>query len=163
MALALFIFSETSPAAAGTATSVNPVTNQASFLPNGVAGPLGDYDAVDITADITGATGGTLDVYVQISNDNGQNWYDVVHFAQATAGHAIASYQAPISNSTATTAPTVVGKNLSPALTAGAVVNGAFGDRMRLVMVAGSGTSAGAPVKVTIAPQRSGSTASQGG
>ncbi len=41
-------------------------------------------------------------------------------------------------------------------------MNGAFSDRMRLVMVAGAGTSAGAPVNVTIAPQRNGG-ASAGG
>jgi hypothetical protein len=34
------------------------------------------------------------------------------------------------------------------------VVNGAFSDRLRLVMVAGVSTTAGAPVVVRICPQR---------
>ncbi len=166
MSRACWIFNETSPSAAGTAASSQPVENQASFLPNGVAGPMSDYDAVDIVADLVGATGGTLNVYVQGSPDDGRNWYDIVAFKQLAPGASAVSYQAPISNAVATTAPSVVGKNLTPALSpgsTGAVVNGAFSDRMRLVMVAGSGTSAGAQVLVRIAPQRSASPASQGG
>lgn len=154
MARALFIFNETSPAAAGTSASSQPVQNAGSNFPIGVAGPMSDYDAVDVIADLTGATGGTLDVYLQISPDDGQNWYDIIHFSQLAAGAALASYQAPLSNATVTNSPIKVGKNLSPALAASTVVNGAFSDRMRLVMVAGSGTSAGAPVVVRIAPQR---------
>jgi hypothetical protein len=155
MGRACWIFNETSPAAAGTAASSQAVENQASFLSNGVAGPMSDYDAVDIVAEFGGATGGTLDVYVQGSPDDGRNWYDIAHFTQAASGTGAKIYQAPISNSTTTTTPQTVGKNLSPALAANTVVNGAFSDRMRLVMVAGSSTSAGAAVKVTIAPQRS--------
>lgn len=156
MSRACWIFNETSPAAAGTAVSSQAVQNQASFLPNGVAGPMSDYDAVDIVADLVGATGGVLDIYVQGSPDDGANWYDIVHFPQLSAGHAAVSYQAPISNATTTTVPIVVGKNLAPALAVNTVVNGAFSDRMRLVMVAGTSTSAGAAVVIRIAPQRSG-------
>lgn len=119
---------------------------------------MANFDAVDVIAELKGATGGTLDVYVQISPDDGNNWYDIIHFAQLAGSAAAIVYQAPISNATATTAPTAVGKNMSPALAgtgsgSPAVVNGAFSDRMRLVMVAGSGTSAGASVVVRVAPQ----------
>jgi hypothetical protein len=164
MSRACFIFNETSPPVAGTAASSQPVQNQAlGYLPNGVAGPMADYDAVDVVADLVGATGGTLDVYVQLSPDDGNNWYDVIHFPQVLAGAAAASYQAPLSNATATTTPIKVGRNLAPALAAGTVVNGAFSDRLRLVMVAGTGTSAGASVTVRVQPQRSGGTHSPGG
>lgn len=157
MGRACWIFNETSPSAAGTVASSLPVENQASNFPNGVAGPMSDYDAVDVVAEFAGATGGTLDVYVQGSPDDGRNWYDIIHFAQAAAASGDKIYQAPLSNATTTTQPFVVGKNLNPALAAGtlSVVNGAFSDRMRLVFVAGSGTTLGTAVKVTIAPQRS--------
>jgi hypothetical protein len=151
---AWFRFIETSPNAAGTAASTQPVQNAAAYLPSGHAGPMQDYDAVDVIAELVGATGGTLDVYLQISPDDGATFYDVVHWPQLTAGGSAVTYQSPISNATTTTAPTVIGKGLVPALAANTVVNGAFSDRMRLIMVAGSSTSAGAVVRVTVAPQR---------
>jgi hypothetical protein len=159
MSRALFVFNETSPSSAGTAASSQPVQSAGSFLPAGVAGPMADYEAVDVIAELVGATGGTLDVYVQLSPDDGLNFYDFVHFAQLAAAASAVVYQAPISNATNTLAPTVVGKNLLPALSGSgtgnpAVVNGAFSDRMRLVMVAGTGTTKGASVVVKIAPQR---------
>jgi hypothetical protein len=157
MALANFVFTETSPAAASTVVSSQPVQNAANSLPAGICGPMQDYDAVDVIAEISGATGGTLDVYLQISPDAAQSWYDLIHFAQAGAGSGVKYYQCPISNATNTTAPVQVGKGLSPVLGAGsaAVVNGAFSDRMRLVFVAGSGTTAGVQVIVRVAPQGS--------
>lgn len=155
MARGTFIFSETSPSAAGTVASSQPVQSAGSNFPAGVAGPMADYDAVDVIAEFGGATGGTLDVYVQISPDDGANWYDIIHFTQAAAASAVKVYQAPISNATTTATPVAVGKNLVPVLAANTVVNGAFSDRMRLVMVAGSGTTLGTIVKVTLAPQRS--------
>jgi hypothetical protein len=150
-----FVFSETSPAAAGTAASSQAVMNAGSFLPAGVAGPMQDFDAVDVTAEITGATGGTLSLYLQLSNDDGQSWYDIIAWPSASAGASVKYYQSPLSNATNTSTPLVVGKNLAPALSPGTVVNGAFSDRLRLVMVAGAGTSAGAPVVVRVSPQRS--------
>jgi hypothetical protein len=156
---AYFAFSETSPASASTAASSQPVQNAGSFLPAGVAGPMQSYDAVDVIAELKGATGGTLDVYLQISPNDGIDWFDLIHWPQLGAGASAVIYQAPISNATATTTTTVVGKNLSPTLgsatpTTGVVVNGAFSDRMRLVMVAGTSTSAGAAVVVRVSPQR---------
>jgi hypothetical protein len=155
MPVANYVFTETSPAAAGTAASSQPVIGGVdNGIPNGVCGLLGDYEAIDIIADLKGATGGALDVYVQNSPDEGVSWYDIIHFQQLAPGGALVSYQAPISNATTTTAPILVGKNLTPALAPGQVVNGAFSDRLRLVMVAGVSTTAGAPVVVRICPQR---------
>jgi hypothetical protein len=154
MSRAIFVFNETSPAAPGTAASSQGVQSAGSFLPAGVAGPMQDYEAVDVLAQLRGATGGTLDVYIQSSPDDGQTWFDLVHFPQLAAGAGQVIYKSPISNTTTTSAPVVVGMNLSPALAVNTVVNGAFSDRMRLVMVAGSGTSVGANVIVRVAPQR---------
>ena len=52
-----------------------------------VAGPsikgLSAYICVRMIADLQGATGGTLDVYLQ--GFDGDDWFDVVHFAQLAA------------------------------------------------------------------------------
>jgi len=149
-------FVETSPAAAGTAASSQPVLGVSdNGLPGGVAGLIGDYEGAELIAELVGATGGTLDVYVQLSPDSGNNFYDVIHFPQLSAGASAVIYQSPLSTATNTATPIVVGKNLVPALAANTVVNGAFTDRLRLVMKAGSGTSAGAQVVVRVCPQRS--------
>jgi len=154
--IAQFVFSETSPAAAGTAPSSAPVANAANYLPPGEAGPLDDFDSIGVTAELIGATGGTLDVYVQTSPDQGATWGDKVHFSQLLAGAAAVVYHVSLgANAPATSnAPIVVGEGLSPALAVATVVQGLAFDRMRLVMVAGSGTSAGAAVVVKVAGQR---------
>jgi hypothetical protein len=161
MPIANYLFSETSPAAAGTAASSQPVTGGVdNGIPNGVCGLLGDYEALEVVAELVGATGGTLNVYLQNSVDEGVTWFDVVAWPQLANGAAKVIYQSPLSNATTTTQTQVVGKNLSPALnstptaTTPNVVNGAFTDRLRLVMVAGSGTSAGAAVLVHVCAQR---------
>jgi hypothetical protein len=155
MSLANFVFSEMSPNAATTAISSQPVQNAASYLPAGVAGPLDEFEAVDVTAELAGATGGTLDVYVQTSPDGGGTWYDAIHFPQLLSGASAVKYKAPVSLACATTAPSQVGKNGTPVLANAKVVGGAFSDRMRLVMVAGVGTTAGAPLIVRLCAQRS--------
>lgn len=152
--IANFQFNETSPAAPGTVASSQPVIGGVDPVLPGVCGFLSDYDGAEIVAEFGGATGGTLDVYVQTSPDEGAHWYDMIHFPQAAAGSGAKVYQAPISTATTTTTTTAIGKDLSPALANGAVVNGAMTDRIRLVMVAGAGTSAGTSVVVKVCPQR---------
>ena len=148
-----YVFIETSPSAPG--TTVSSVAVQNSAFAAGIAGPLNDGDALDIVADLVGATGGTLDVFIQTSPDGGPNWYDAIHFPQLAAGAAAIKFRAPISLFTNLVAPGIVGKNLLPALAANTVVNGAFGDRCRLVMVASGGTTLGAAVRITVQSQRS--------
>lgn len=157
MSLSPFIFAETTPAAVSTVASSQSVSSAASYLPVGVAGPLDDSDALDIVAELpANTTGGSIDVYVQSNPDGaGVNWFDILHFPQQLTGAGAVKYQAPVSLFTNITQPVVVGKNLSPAVAANTVVNGAYSDRCRLVMVAGSGANAGSAIKVTIAAQRS--------
>ena len=150
-----YIFSETSPSAPGTAVSTQVVQNVSPPYAAGTANPIDDSDALNIFAELVGATGGTLDVYVQVSPDGGPNWTEIVHFPQLAAGASAVKYQAPVSLFTNLATPVVVGKNLTPSLAANTVVNGAYSDRCRLLFVAGSGTTAGAAVKVTVTPQRS--------
>ncbi len=152
MSLALFKFIETAPSAPGTAISSQSV--QGSGKAAGVAGPLDDYEAVTVIAELAGNTGGTLDVFVQASFDEGASWFDFAHFAQLAPAAAPTQYLLNASLSSNLTSPVVVGKNTTPLLAAGTCVNGAFGDRMRLVMVSGAGTTVGAAVKVSVIGQR---------
>jgi len=111
---------------------------------------LSKVTAITIIDSLLGATGGTLDVYVQDSPDGGTTWYDYIHYAQiAAAGGAqpIGAYD-PTLNDTRT----VIGTGTSPALAASAFRGGKPFDQMRLLLVAGAGTSAGASqgVKVVV-------------
>lgn len=151
--ITLFTFTETSPAAAGTAASVNPVPY--STAPNGIAaGQLDDYAALVFVAELQGATGGVLDVFIQ--NWFNDTWYDFAHYNQLAAGAAATILAFSVSSANQTNTHTVVGKNLVPLLAAGSVIAGAWGDRFRLVMKAGAGTTLGAPVTVKILGQRQG-------
>jgi len=157
-----FVFNETSPAAPGTVASSGPVQNAASYLPPGVAGPFDDVDSVDVFAELVGATGGNLIVYVQVSPDEGINYYDAIAFPTLNAGAGAAIYRATLSyaqQSQTTAIATLVGKNLNPALTTGGangiVVPGEGFNRVRLVFTAGSGTTKGATVRVVLCGKRS--------
>ena len=149
-----FLFNETSPAAPGVSVSVNSVESAAGYAGNGVAVPLSNGNSLDITADLRGATGGTLDVYIQYSTNSSRSWYDLAHFPQVAAGAPLAFFRAPVSLYTNSTTTSQVGKNLAPALIAGGMVNGAFGDRVRVVMIAGAGTTVGAQVLIGVTSQR---------
>ena len=157
-----FIFSETSPAAPGTAASSKPVASSANYLAAGIAGPLDDSFGIQITAVVGNPVGGSLDLYVQTSPDDGAHWFDQIHFTPFTAGNGgiqVATLSAI--SQPASAVPVAVGSGLSPSLgaTSGVVVQGMGFNRLRLVMVAGSGTSAGTSVVVYVVPQRNGTRA----
>src|ERR1019366_10545781 len=88
------VFQETSPASAITVASSQPVQGADFNVAAGVAGfGLDDYDSLDLTASLVGATGGALDVFVQGSPDEGINWFDVAHFVTLAAGAAAIVYR----------------------------------------------------------------------
>ena len=137
-----FVLSGTSPDEAGT-----------------VAGPfvsgLARYLGLRVEARVVGATGGTLDVYLQrkIGPDL---WADWVHFAQLAAGASALLYSFTIQNVSAAagalTATTSGGTDETPTSTGGTglITNSHPGDMVRLVYVAGASTSAGAAIRVLI-------------
>lgn len=131
----------TSPASASTAAS-------STF-----AGDLSYFNALSFVATLQGATGGTLDVYLQTSFDDGVTWYDFAHYAQLAAGAAQSRILWHVNRSTAVTAPTTIGTNTTPALAVSTINGGAWGDRIRLLFVAGAGTSVGASQSVSIIAQ----------
>lgn len=125
----------TSPASASTVVSTE-------------IGGVDKFDEAMLEASLLGATGGTLDVYLQ--QYDGVDWWDYAHFAQLAAGAAAVNYALPITRKSQRTAPIVVGKNGTPALAAAACVGGDFGDRFRIVFVAGAGTSLGAAQTIKV-------------
>ena len=129
--------SETSPATASTvAGSVVPTLDRYAYLM--------------IDAELVGATGGTLDIYLQrrvTKSDGTDVWYDWLHFPQLSAGASAVKYTV---TPTATAGIVTVGKDTSPALAANTCIGGHPGEALRALYVAGSGTSAGAAVVINI-------------
>jgi hypothetical protein len=112
-------------------------------------------EALDVNADLVGATGGVLNLYLQTSPDKGTTWYDYAAFAQLANGALATSVRFGLSRTSPSSGGlVVVGKGLvaavGNALTAGTIIGGPFGDRMRLVAIAGAGTSAGAVITVRL-------------
>lgn len=135
------VISDTTPAAASTAVG-------------DTAAGLDKYDSLLVIADLVGATGGTLDIYLQVTKDNGTTWYDYAHFAQLAAGAAAIKKMFTVSRAQGRVATVTVGSGTSPALAVDTVIGGEWGDRMRAVYVAGASTSAGAAITITIVGTR---------
>ena len=136
-----------SPAGAGT-TGVAAVTG------------LDPYTKVLIFAVLQGATGGTLDVYIQTSVNGGQagGWVDVAHFPQLAAAAAKVGYflsltRGDASGNAAAVAPIVVNViDGAPVLAVNVFIPSGFGNALRVVFVAGAGMSAGATQTITALP-----------
>lgn len=111
---------------------------------------LGSYRYMTVAANLVGATGGVLDVYIQTSPDGGTTWFDYAHYTQLTAGNAAVTKIFTVARSGQQTTITTTGTNAVPALGAGTVVGGDFTDRIRFVFVAGASTSAGASLTFKI-------------
>lgn len=120
-----------------------------------IAGSLEACESLTIVATLTGATGGTLDVYLQTSFDQGTTWYDFAHFAQvAGAAAAITKHWHVGRQVQSATGATTIGSGTSPALAANTILGGGWGDMMRVVYTAGAGTSAGAAQSILVIGHR---------
>lgn len=135
----LFTITGTTPASASTAVGA-------------VVSGLDRFDAFSIDADLIGATGGVLDVYLQRKiTDN--VWRDWLHFTQLTAGNAAVRYSVSTSPGIANTIVAVgtgTDSAATPALAANTFIGGHPGNFVRAVYVAGASTSAGAAVSILI-------------
>jgi hypothetical protein len=122
----------TSPAAAGYSLS----TAKTGFC---------KWQTLRLDATITGATGGTIDVLVETSPD-GTTWYEMWHIAQSAAAAAAKSITVSFNRGTGYATTIGVGTLASTTMTlaSGAAVDGQWFDRLRVRMVAGTSTSAGA-------------------
>lgn len=132
------VITDTSPAAASTV--VGSVVTGLDVI----------AESIRVTAEIEGATGGTLDVYLQWFD--GVTWWDFVHFTQLASGGAAVVHNINLTRTfqSADASGTSVGKDTTPALAANAIADGDFGDRIRALYVAGVSTSAGQAQVITI-------------
>jgi hypothetical protein len=107
-----------------------------------------------IWAELQGATGGTLDIYLQYQADALADWIDFAHFAQLAAGAIASDVVVNLQKKTALVAATAVGKGTTPALAAGTFLNIDWGTAVRVLFVAGAGTTLGKTqtLKLTMSP-----------
>jgi hypothetical protein len=112
------------------------------------------FEWIQIVATIQGATGGTLDIAIETSAD-GSTWLELCRFVQLAAGATAATYTV---DPTPDGIITARGRNLTTTfvLAAGSCVGGMWLDQMRVRMVAGSGTSAGAAQAISVIGLRQG-------
>lgn len=131
----------TSPAAASTAVGGTIF-----------AGSTLNADKLVIDATLIGGTGGTLDVYLQRKLAT-NSWADWVHFPQIAAG-VTKRYSLAITGEGTSIVEVGGGTDAAPgvALAANAAVNIIPGGDVRVVFVAGAGTSAGASNTIKITP-----------
>ena len=134
-----------------TITGTSKASSGQALVGSALAG-LDKYDYFMVDALLVGATGGTLDLYVQRKLDT-DVWLDWIHFPQLAGGASAIYYSASCQPGNGLT---VVGKTAdngttgAPALAANTIVGGHPGDQIRLVCVAGGGTSVGAAVTVYV-------------
>lgn len=107
-------------------------------------------EGVTVDAALAGGTGGTLDIYLQrkLADDE---WVDWIHFAQLAAG-ATKKYTVSITGNGSSLVEVGGGSNASPgvALAANTAVDVTPAGEVRIVLVAGVGTSAGASNKIRL-------------
>ena len=135
----IFAIADTSPASASTAAGTT------------IRG-LAAFDMFMIDAALVGATGGTLDVYLQRNIAQIADtavWRDWLHFTQLASGAAAIKYSLSCGRNAVNTIVTV-GEGTSVVLASGSFVGGHPGDSVRALYVAGASTSAGAAVAITI-------------
>jgi hypothetical protein len=127
----------TSPATASTAATTDTIKD------------ICEYEWFLLIAELQGATGGTLDVYIQ--GKMADTWYDWGHFIQIAAGGAAVKYMVqPQANNGAV----AIGSGTSPVIAADTFLGGYPGDEIRLVFTAGASTSAGAAQTVKLYGRR---------
>jgi hypothetical protein len=136
-----FDLSGTSPVAAGTVAGA-------------YAAGLAKFSGLRVEALLVGATGGTLDVYLQ-RKVGPDLWVDWCHFPQLAAGASAVAYSFAVDNATPAsgtlTAVTTRGSDATPSPGMAAGLDLVHpGDMVRVVYVGGASTSAGAAAKVRV-------------
>lgn len=131
------------------------VPDTASTTTIDTSNALTGLDAVDsmlIVADLVGATGGTLNLYLQVASGSeaSPTWVDYLAFAQLASGASATTKVYAVSRHAQQTTATTVAVGDTPALAAGSIVGGDFGERMRLVARTGSGVTAGCTITIRL-------------
>jgi hypothetical protein len=130
---------------AGTITDTSPAA--ASTAAGDTVAGLERYTWFTIDAALIGATGGTLDIYLQ--RKVGSTWVDWYHFTQLADAAAAIRYTID-SRSVKADGATTVGSGTSPVINQAVFSCSHPGNEIRALYVAGVGTSAGAAVSINI-------------
>lgn len=155
--LAALVFSSTFTSAARAdwvkldGTSTSPAAASTTFYPSsaGFVTEVGLFTSCSFTALVQGATGGTLDIYIQtfMAAQAGGKWTDAAHLTQLAAAAGLAKVAFTLTRFSPSTSAITASLNTvdgTPTLTANTVVPGLLGVKLRIVYVAGASTSAGA-------------------
>jgi hypothetical protein len=146
-------FTAISPSVPGTfGTSALPITLAGTGV-NGIpvaypsyAGGLDEFGSALIDCIVQGAVGGSLTIYFQSSVTKGKRWYDVAALPVLAAGAPTIRYEIALSRARGggTSAAVVVNTLDDTPSLVNSVLQFNFGDSLRMLFVAGAGTSAGA-------------------
>jgi hypothetical protein len=131
-----------------------PITNLGVWQVLVTLPGLQEFNKAVGTANLIGATGGTLDVCIQ-TNYGGSGlvgptagyWKDIARFTQLAAGGAAATYGFVLTRGIGGTlnAPTTENTtDATPTLAVNTIVPQALGDAIRLIVLPQAGTTAGA-------------------
>lgn len=137
---------------AQTVTLTSPAAASTTVGATIFAGSTLNADKLVIDATLIGGTGGTLDVYLQRKLAS-NSWADWVHFPQIAAG-TTKRYSLAITGEGTSIVEVGGGTDAAPgvALAANVAVNVIPGGDVRVVFVAGVGTSVGASNTIKITP-----------
>lgn len=120
---------------------------------------LADYHSLLVMASIQGATGGTLDIVLQVSPDaetvssGTRRWVDKIRYPQLAASAAATTRIVGLSRGEGSGATPLVGAfhtTTTTAIGVNSVNLGDFGRAMRVIYIAGASTSAGAEQTIEV-------------
>ncbi len=131
-------------------TATSPSAASTKAIQTQIIGGLEALDAMKIVTVFQGATGGDLDIYLQVGMKDATNgddttitWVDYARWTIA-AGAASATKLYSVSRQTERLTGLTVAIGDTPAIATNTVSGGDFGDRMRVIFISQTGTSAGA-------------------
>jgi hypothetical protein len=132
-------------------SGTSPAGASATVVDATSATQIGLYSTCSFMATVQGATGGTLDIFVQTRFKQkaapGFFWVDTAHLTQLAAAAAQTTVAFTLTRWSPTTSAITANLNIAsgtPLLAAATVVPGLLGDQLRIVYKTGAGTSAGA-------------------
>ena len=142
MQSAVYIITGTTPAAPGNAV-LGTIAPDVSLVSPNVFADISQFESLALSVSLIGATGGALDVYIQSSPDLGVSWEDIAHSPQVAAGGGAVRYRWNTGRWNGSATAVVTGDMV---LAVNTYLQGEWGDRLRVKVLAGAGTSAGAAV-----------------
>lgn len=129
------------------ATSPSTVTTSVGYT---LTGDIGMFNSCAFYVVVQGATGGTLDIYIQTAVKKlnaSPTWVDVAHLAQLAAAAPAAAFAFTLTRWTPTS-PVITGTlntvSGTPLLPVNTIVPGLLGYQLRVVFKTGAGTTLGA-------------------